>query len=76
MEGQKKMEIKTYYDAKKISKVLCILSSGDGKIDDKIKTDIEQAIYQLQAIASNEYNADYYRTLWNVLQKITDYHTL
>ena len=37
-------------------------------------TDQEEAIYQLKAIASNEYNSDYYRTFWNVLQKITDYH--
>ena len=27
-----------------------------------------------KAIANNKYNADYYRTFWNVLQKITNYN--
>ena len=38
--------------------------------EEQIKADIENAIYDLKAIAQNEYNFDYYRTLWNILQRI------
>ena len=38
--------------------------------EEQIKTDIEIAIYHLKAIAQNEYNADYFRTFYNVLQRI------
>ena len=31
---------------------------------------LSEAIYQLKAIAQNEYNQDYWRGLWNVLQII------
>ena len=36
--------------------------------------EVKEALYQLRAVAENEYNADYYRTFWNVLQKITNYN--
>ena len=62
------------YDCEEIATVLCRLSSGNATIDVEIMKDVEEAIYQLKAIASNEYNSDYYRTFWNVLQKITDCH--
>ena len=32
--------------------------------------DLSEAIYQLKAMAQNEYNADYWRTLWNALQML------
>lgn len=32
--------------------------------------DLSEAIYQLKAMAQNEYNADYWRILWNALQII------
>lgn len=32
--------------------------------------DIENALYYLKAIAQNEYNAEYFRTFWNLLQMI------
>ena len=38
--------------------------------EEQIKADIENAIYHLKAIAQNEYNADYLRTFYNVLQRI------
>lgn len=38
--------------------------------EEQIKADIENAIYNLKAIAQNEYNFDYYRTFWNILQRI------
>lgn len=37
---------------------------------EKIKNDIENALYNLKAIAQNEYNQDYWRTFWNILQNI------
>lgn len=35
-----------------------------------VKADIENALCYLKAIAQNEYNADYLRTFWNLLQRI------
>jgi len=32
--------------------------------------DLSEAIYQLKAMAQNEYNANYWRTLWNALQML------
>lgn len=32
--------------------------------------DLEEAIYNIKAIAQNKYNSDYYRTFWNALQMI------
>jgi uncharacterized protein YpuA (DUF1002 family) len=37
---------------------------------EQVKSDIENTLYYLKAIAQNEYNADYFRTFWNILQKI------
>ena len=34
--------------------------------------DIEEALYSLRAIASNEYNRDIYRVLWNCLQEVAE----
>ena len=70
-----KMEkMENYYDCEEIATVLCRLSSGNVTVDVETMKDVEEAIYQLKSIASNEYNSDYYRTFWNVLQEITDYH--
>ena len=32
--------------------------------------ELTEALYQLKAMAQNEYNADYWRTLWNALQML------
>ena len=72
MKDIKNMEKR--YDCEDIATVLCELSSGDGTVNMETMKEVEEALYQLQAIAENEYNADYYRTFWNVLQKITDYN--
>lgn len=37
---------------------------------EKIKNDIENALYNLKAIAQNEYNQEYWRTFWDILQNI------
>lgn len=29
---------------------------------------LEEALYQIKAIAENDYNQDYWRTFWNALQ--------
>ena len=35
---------------------------------------IEEALYQLEAIAENPYNSDFYRTLYKLLEDITELH--
>ena len=72
MKDIKNMEKR--YDCEDIATVLCELSSGDGTVNMETMKEVEEALYQLQAVAENEYNADYYRTFWNILQKITDYN--
>lgn len=72
MKDIKNMEKR--YDCEDIATVLCELSSGDGTVNMETMKEVEEALYQLQAVAENEYNADYYRTFWNVLQKITNYN--
>ena len=70
----KDIKMEKYYDCKDMATVLCELSSGDDTVNVETMKEVEEALYQLQAVAENEYNADYYRTFWNVLQKITNYN--
>lgn len=35
-----------------------------------LRSALEDALYQLMAMAQNEYNHDYWRVLWNVLQNL------
>ena len=37
-----------------------------------IESDLQEALYQLKAIAENKYNCDYWRTLYKALSKIAD----
>ena len=62
------------YDCEDMATVLCELSSGDDTVNVETLKEVEETLYQLRAVAENEYNADYYRTFWNVLQKITNYN--
>lgn len=66
--------LENYYDCKEIATVLSQLTSGNNTTDVETVKDLIEVLYNLEAIANNEYNADYYRTFWNVLQKITDYN--
>ncbi|MEG1620627.1 MAG: hypothetical protein RR322_01825 [Oscillospiraceae bacterium] len=50
-----------------INATLCKLA----KDDSFSKMDIENALYDLKAVAENEYNFDYWRTFYDILQKIT-----
>lgn len=68
------INMENYYDSEEIATVLCRLSTGNDIVDVDVMKDVEESIFHLKTIASNEYNSDYYRTFWNVLQKITDYH--
>lgn len=38
--------------------------------EEQTKKDIENALYNLKAYAQNEYNPDYWRTFYNLLQLI------
>lgn len=38
--------------------------------EEQTKKDIENALYNLKAYAQNEYNSDYWRTFYNLLQLI------
>ena len=35
---------------------------------DAVRSDLENALYNLKSMAENKYNSDYWRVLWNVLQ--------
>lgn len=37
-----------------------------------LRSELENALYQLMAMAQNEYNHDFWRVLWNVLQNLMD----
>ena len=67
-------KMENYYECEEIATVLCKLSSENDTIDAETLKDLTEAVYQLKMIADNEYNSDYHRTFWNVLQKVTDYH--
>ena len=66
--------LENYYDCKEIATVLSQLASENNTTDVETVKDLIEVLYNLEAIANNEYNADYYRTFWNVLQKITNYN--
>ena len=68
------LKLENYYDCEEIAIVLSKLASGNNTTDVETVKDLIEVLYNLEAIANNEYNADYYRTFWNVLQKITNYN--
>ena len=37
-----------------------------------LRSALEDALYQLMAMAQNEYNHDFWRILWNVLQNLME----
>ena len=40
--------------------------------NDTTESDLQEAVYQLKAIAENKYNADYWRVLYKALSAIAD----
>lgn len=52
-----------------IAQALCKMV---GVTDETEIKDCTEALYQLHAIAQNEYNSDFYRTFYAVLSKLTE----
>ena len=70
---KRKYEIEKYPD--EIAEILYNLNEDMDAQDyeeekEKEIAELEEALYQLQAMAQNEYNKDYWRTLWNALQNL------
>lgn len=71
-------ELKQYrenscYDTNDISESLIELSNLE--LSEKLKTELDDALFNLKAMAENPYNKDYYRVLYNVLLVITGNET-
>lgn len=66
-------ELKIYDDSNmidvdNISKSIIELS----ELPDEISDQLTDALYEIQAIAQNEYNKDYWRVLYNALIRLSD----
>ena len=61
------------YDSGDIAVKLIELSNlrPNAEDPDALYKDVEEALYQINAIAQNPYNKDFYRVLYNVLLSIT-----
>ena len=61
------------YDSGDIAVKLIELSNlrPNAEDPDALYKDVEEALYQINAIAQNPYNTDFYRVLYNVLLAIT-----
>lgn len=64
-----------YRDCQEVAERLCELCEDMDYMDyedtkEQTIAELSEAIYQLKAMAQNEYNADYWRILWNTLQII------
>ena len=57
------------YHSEDIANVLINLTREKNK---SLYEEVENALYYLKTIASNEYNQDCYRVLWKVLQEVAD----
>lgn len=72
------MEIRKDYYPDEIAGALCRLADKDFEEYDEygqensIMKSVGEALYQLMAVCENEYNSDYYRDLWDVLQNLTE----
>ena len=64
------MNIRKDYYPDEIAAALCKLAVGDDEADKEKIPDCTNALYDLMAICENEYNSDYYRTFWDVLQDV------
>lgn len=58
-----------YEHPEDIAQALCKVTGVTGEAEIKDCTD---ALYQLLAIAQNEYNSDFYRTFYAVLSKLME----
>lgn len=64
----------SYYDTGDIAEKLIELSNLD--VSEELKTELDNALFELKAMAENPYNKDYYRVLYNVLLVITGMEVL
>lgn len=69
MEELKQYSENCYYDISDITEQLIKLSNLESS--EKLKTELENALYWLRSAAQNKYNNDYFRVLYNVLLVIT-----
>ncbi len=72
MEDLKRYKETSYYDTydtKDVSDRLNELSNL--YLSEDLMTELENAVYDLKAMAQNQYNKDCYRVLYNVLLVIT-----
>lgn len=51
-----------------MSKDMDFADYEDGK--ERIKSELEEALYTIKTLAQNEYNKDYWRTLYKVLENL------
>lgn len=72
MNGFNTEYFRTRYDTDEISKVLCNLAMENPDAD--IIAECDEAIFHLKAIAQNPYNKEYFRTLFRVLEILTNKH--
>lgn len=73
LENLKKYNEASYYDCNDIAEKLIELSNLRPNVEDPdtLHEEVEEALYQINAIAQNPYNKDFYRVLYNVLLAIT-----
>ena len=62
------MEIKKDFYPDEIARVLMSYARMNNEQQGKNAEQVTDALYDLMAVAENEYNKDCYRTLWDVLQ--------
>ena len=59
--------------AENLYNLCCDMDKSDyDDTKDKIISDITDAIYNIKAIAQNQYNSDYWRTFYSCLQSIAN----
>ena len=61
-----------YYTQEIAEKLLRSSMSLSDKEFRLLRDDLDDALFYVKAAAQNEYNANYWRVLWNVLQNLMD----
>lgn len=62
------------YEVSEIAEKLCNMTKKyNVPSTENIITDVTNALYELEAMTQNEYNKNYWRTFYQVLQDIIDY---
>lgn len=68
LEELKKFRENSYYNPEDIAEKMIQLSNLESNQEiEGLQAELENALYQIKAIAQNEYNADYYRVFYNTL---------